>query len=85
MMYINYSVIWLARIRLAMLNFAVAIFFGIPVAVLALDLVSPAARVGIFVTFVSAASVLFASFFTDPKVSSAMIIGYASVLANNLR
>jgi hypothetical protein len=60
-----YSKVWLRRIRSIVQNLVVAIFFGLPVAVMALELVSPVGNVAIFVGFVSAASILFVSFFSD--------------------
>ncbi|KAI9149294.1 hypothetical protein HJFPF1_11345 [Paramyrothecium foliicola] len=83
--YTNYSERRLKQVQKAMLNVVIAIFFGIPVGVLALNLASPVAGVFLSVLFVFAASLLLSSFFHDPKLIFAMLIGYASLLANNLK
>ncbi|KAI9172675.1 hypothetical protein HJFPF1_02185 [Paramyrothecium foliicola] len=77
--YESFSTHKLSLVQIVLFNFVVAVFFGVPIAVLALDLVSPAGNVVIMSFFILSASAIFSTVFPDMKVACAMTVGEAAV------
>ncbi|KAF5024875.1 hypothetical protein F66182_3033 [Fusarium sp. NRRL 66182] len=79
-----YSVSSLAKVLGALKNCAMATLLGVPVALQALNVTTPGASVGIYLTALLVFCILVQICYEDHKMQTVLTLGYAAVLVANM-